>query len=86
MESFVIFLYAHDEIQWTTGDRSGGVSGLNGTEALAGINAGDGYNYYTIPGSQTPSIVNITQTTNIGVPGVWMYNLKCMYSAVWILE
>jgi len=78
VESFVIFLYAHNEIQWTTGDFSGGI------EALAGINAGDGYNYYTIPGSQTPSIVNITQTTNIGVPGVWMYNLKCTYSTVCI--
>ena len=79
-----MFLYAHDKIQWTTGDISGGVRGLGGTEALAGINAGDGYNYYIIPGSQTPSIVNITQTTNIGVPGVWMYNLKCAYNAVCI--
>ena len=66
-------------MQWTTGDLSDGFRGLGGIEALAGINAGDGYNSYTIPGSQTPIIVNITQTSNIGVPGVWIYNFKCMY-------
>ena len=66
-------------MQWTTGSNSGGFRGLGGTEALAGVNAGDGYNSYTIPGSQTPSIINITQTSNVGIPGVWMYNLKCMY-------
>ncbi|XP_065916878.1 uncharacterized protein [Dysidea avara] len=76
VESFVIFLYADGRIQWTTGDNSGGDDGLGGTEALAGINAGDGYNSYTIPGSQTPSIINITQTSNVGIPGVWIFNLK----------
>jgi len=66
-------------MHWTTGDSSGGDDGLGGTEALAGINAGDGYNYHIIPGSQTPSIINITQTSNIGTPGVWMFSFKCMY-------
>ena len=61
-ESFVMFLYADGEIQWTNG-------------ALAGINAGDGVNSITIPGSLTPSIINITQTTNVGIPGVWMFQV-----------
>ena len=75
VESFVIFLYADGRIQWTTGDRSGGDDGLSGAQALAGINAGDGINSITIPGSQTPSILNITQTSNIGIPGVWMFKI-----------
>ena len=76
MESFVIFLYVDMRIQWTTGDASGGNNGLGGIEALAGINAGDGVNYITIPGSLTPSIINITQTTNVGIPGIWMLKVN----------
>ena len=75
MDSFVIFLYADGEIQWTTGDSSDGNNGLGGREALAGINAGDGVNHITIPGSSTPSITNITQTSNVGIPGIWIFQV-----------
>ena len=74
--SFVIFLYADGRIQWTTGRASGGTNGLGGDEAVAGINAGDGVNSITIPGSQTPSIINIAQTSNVGIPGVWMFAVE----------
>ena len=60
--SFVIFLYANGEIQW---DKN----------ALAGFNAGDGVNSVTIPGSRTPNIVTITQTSNVGIPGIWMFEV-----------
>ena len=70
-----MFLYADGEIQWTTADGSGGINGLHGTEAPAGINAGDGVNNMTIPGSLTPSIINITQTSNVGIPGVWIFKV-----------
>ena len=73
--SFVIFLYPNGKVQWTTGDDSGGIDGFGGTEALAGINAGDGINNITIPGSLTPSIINIAQTSNVGIPGVWMFHI-----------
>jgi len=76
MESFVIFLYADGEIQWTTGDASGGTNGFDGDEALAGINVGDGVNSITIHGSQTPSIINITHTSNVGIPGVWIFKVN----------
>ena len=66
-------MYAGGRIQWTTGDISGGLDGLGGTEALAGINAGDGINHFTVSGSLTPSIINITRTSNVGIPGVWMF-------------
>ena len=74
-ESFAMFLYADGRIQWTTGDASKGIRGLRGTEALAGINAGDGVNYIAIPGSLTPSIINIAETSNVGTPGVWMFKV-----------
>jgi len=63
-------------MQWTTGDDSGGDNGLGGTEALAGVNARG--EYFTIPGSNTPNIINITQTSNVDIPGIWMFNLKGM--------
>ena len=72
-ESFAIFLYTN--LQWTTGDNSYGDDGLGGTEALAGINAGDGVNSVTIPGSHTPNITNLVSTSNVGDPGVWIFKL-----------
>jgi len=68
-------LYVDGRIQWTTGDNSGGDGGLGGTEALAGINAGDGENFVTIPGSLTPSIIDIAQTSNVGIPGMWIFRV-----------
>ena len=62
-------------MQWTTGDISGGYSGLYGTEALAGFNAGDRNNYFAIPGSRTSSIINIARTTNVGIQGTWMFKV-----------
>ena len=73
LESFAIFLYSN--LQWTTGDNSGGIRGLYGTEALAGYNAGDRINSYTIPGSRTPGIINLTTTSNVGIPGTWIFKV-----------
>jgi receptor-type tyrosine-protein phosphatase Q/CUB/sushi domain-containing protein len=73
--SFVIFLYADEEIQWTTGDASGGTNGFGGTEAQVGFNAGDGIRFASVPGSQTRDIVNIDTTSNARVPGVWVFRV-----------
>ena len=73
LESFAMFLYA--DLQWTTGDKSFGSDGLGGTEALAGYNAGDQINSYTITGSRTPRIINITGTSNIKIPGRWVFKV-----------
>jgi len=73
LQSFVIFLYADGEIQWTTGDASGGSSGLGGTPAQVGFNAGDGIRYAAIPQSRTNEIIGVSSTSNIGVPGVWVF-------------
>lgn len=75
INSFVIFLYADGEIQWTTGSASGGTNGLGGTPAQVGFNAGDGIRFASVPGSQTAAIINITTTSNVGIPGVWIYRV-----------
>ena len=67
-----MFLYADGQIQWTTGDSSGGTNGLGGTPAQVGFNSGDGVNYAAVPESRTQAIVNIDTTTNVGIPGVWV--------------
>ena len=72
-ESFVIFLYPDERIQWTTGDGSHGVNGFGGIRAIAGINAG--VNSIIIPGSSSPSIVNIEKTSNVDIPGTWMFKV-----------
>lgn len=70
-----MFLYADDLIQWTTGRASGGSGGLGGTEAQVGFNAGDGIRFASVPGSQTPAIINIASTSNVGRPGVWLFRV-----------
>ena len=75
VSAFVIFLYADGEIQWTTGDASGGRNGIGGTQAHVGFNAGDGVRFATVPNSQTPEIINISSTSNVGVPGVWIFRV-----------
>ena len=61
--SFVMFLYADGELQWAN-------------NALAGINAGDGINSITIPGSLTPNILNVSQTSNVNISGIWMFQVN----------
>ena len=73
--SFAIFQYADGEIQWITGDASGGTSGFGGTPAQVGFNAGDGERFASVTGSQTSDIVNIDSTTNIDRPGVWIFRI-----------
>ena len=76
-KSFAIFQYAHGRIQWTTGDASGGNNGLGGTEAVAGINFGNAHDFppFTLPGSLTPEILRIDETSNVGIPGVWIFQI-----------
>ena len=72
-------MFLYEDIQWTTGDRSGGYDGLHGTEALVGINAGHGIHSVTVPESMTPNITNVVNTSNIGIPGIWMFKVnECM--------
>ncbi|XP_075594396.1 alpha-tectorin-like [Balearica regulorum gibbericeps] len=73
--SFIILNYW--DIQWTTGTASDGdpETGLGGTPAHAGFNSGDDTHFYNIPGSETEAIINITKTSNVNVPGRWVFQV-----------
>ena len=74
-KAFTVFNYADGEIQWTTGDASDGTGGLGGTPAHVGFNAGDGIRFANVPGSQTADILNIDSTSNVDIPGVWIFRV-----------
>jgi hypothetical protein len=40
--------FCYDDMQWTTGDASGGIGGFGGSPATVGVNKGDGVNYFLI--------------------------------------
>lgn len=56
--------FIYEDINWTTGSASGGNSdGLGGTIARAGFSAGDGVNYFELPGSgRQADMLNLNQT------------------------
>lgn len=69
--------FRYENIEWTTGDASGGTDGLGGTPAQAGYDAGDNTNYYALPGSFTSEVVNLdTAPSNTGTPGVWTFAIR----------
>ena len=69
--SYVIYQYADDEIQWTT-------DSLGRNAALVGYNAGDCIRYKTVRESMTTEIINITKTSNVGIPGVYVFKVDGM--------
>ena len=46
-----------------------------GTPAFAGFDAGDGVHRYVITGSCNSSIINLANETNVGKPGVWVFEI-----------
>ena len=64
--SFVIFLYADGLIQWLWSDDH------EGDPAEVGVNAGDGIRFFRHPDSNTLNLFNITTTSNVDMPGVWV--------------
>ena len=40
-----------------------------------GFDAGDGENYYNVPGSRTDDIVNIDDQSNVGQPGRFIFRI-----------
>ena len=72
----MMFLYAEDEIEWTTGHSGGGTNGLGGTPAQAGFNCGDGIRSYSLPFSRKNQIVDIDQFPgNTQEKGFWIFQV-----------
>ena len=64
--SFVVFLYADNLIQWLWS------SDHIDNPAEVGVNAGDGIRFFRHPDSNTLKLLNITSTSNVDMPGVWV--------------
>ncbi|PAV61412.1 hypothetical protein WR25_01754 [Diploscapter pachys] len=73
-QSFALFYY--NEVTWTTGDVSGGSNGLGGNASEVGYDFGDGVNYLMVDGSCTANIINISETSNMGNPGKWIFKIN----------
>ncbi len=75
--------FRYGQLQWTTGDASGGVGGLGGTAAQAGYDAGDGKHYLILPGSGTAAVLdlaNLTNTpSNVSINGLWVFPVRNGY-------
>ncbi|XP_077867226.1 sushi, nidogen and EGF-like domain-containing protein 1 [Saccoglossus kowalevskii] len=74
-KSFAIYNYC--DIEWTTGEASdGNTQGIGGTPAQVGFNAGDGVTFFAVPSSFKPEVIDIEETTNVGVPGRYVFQLN----------
>ncbi|CAB9494456.1 nidogen-like domain-containing protein [Alteromonas macleodii] len=63
--------FRYEDIGWTSGEASDGVP------AQAGYDAGDGENFFTVPGSQTAAIADIDESnSNTGTPGIWKFAIR----------
>ncbi len=72
-------IYRYEDINWTTGNASGGTDGLGGTVARAGFSAGDGSNYYEFYFSGDQGfMLNLEENTLAGSSeaGVWSYSVN----------
>lgn len=68
----------YNQCQWTTGTASGGSGGLGGTAAQAGFDAGNRADFFALPGSQSPAVLNLCTTSNVvpPTPGLWRFNIR----------
>lgn len=70
--------YRYEDINWVTGDASGGINGLGGEVARAGFSAGDGINYYEFyfSGNQNFMLgLEDTYLAGASEPGVWSFTV-----------
>ncbi|MEO8988789.1 MAG: nidogen-like domain-containing protein [Rhodanobacter sp.] len=80
------FYFNYDQIQWETGDASGGVGGLGGISAAVGYNAGQtgspAGTYFQLPGSLVNGALldggpnSLTAGTNNNVPGQYLFQVR----------
>ena len=72
-------VYRYEDINWVTGDASGGSLGLGGTVARAGFSAGDGASYYEFYFSGDQNfMLNLEENVlaGAGEAGVWTYHVN----------
>lgn len=69
--------FRYENIDWTTGNASGGSNGLGGTPARAGYSAGNGVEYFelTQSGNQA-ALLALESASNVGIPGTFVFAVR----------
>ncbi|PIO34371.1 hypothetical protein AB205_0044100 [Aquarana catesbeiana] len=65
-------LYNYGNIQWPS-------MNWDGPLALAGLNSGYDTGHYTLPGSLTLSVANLSSTSNVNVTGRWAFKVDKLH-------
>ena len=69
--------FRYENVDWTTGNASGGSNGLGGTPARAGYSAGNGVDYYELPQSGNQAgLLALESDSNIGAPGTFVFSVR----------
>jgi Ca2+-binding RTX toxin-like protein len=67
----------YENVDWTTGDFSGGSDGLGGTVARAGYSSGNGLDYLELPQSgNQEAILALESASNVGTPGTFSFAIR----------
>lgn len=71
-------VFRYEDVQWTTGNASGGTNGLGGTVARAGWSAGDGTNYFELSSSGNQAeMLRLDDTVgNSRLAGYWTFSVR----------
>jgi hypothetical protein len=72
------FEFRYENLDWTTGDASGGSGGLGGTVARAGWNSGNGSDFFELPQSGSQSeMLALETSSNPGTDpdGNWVFSV-----------
>ncbi|XP_073459881.1 alpha-tectorin-like [Aquarana catesbeiana] len=70
-------LYNYGDIQWPSMNWT--AFSQDGPLALAGLNSGYETGYYTLPGSLTISVANLSSTSNVNVTGRWAFKVDKLH-------
>ena len=69
--------FRYENVDWTTGNASGGSNGLGGTPARAGYSAGDGVEYFELPQSGNQAeLLALESASNVGTPGTFVFSVR----------
>lgn len=69
--------FRFEDLNWTTGDSSGGSNGLGGTVARSGWSSGNGTDFAELSASgNQAAMLGLTNTSNVGVAGLYRFGVR----------
>ena len=74
-QSYAIFNYLDNGIQWSSADNTGGVNGIGPFGTQVGFNKGDGVHFFVRPETQTNSILELDDNSNVCVRGKYVFRI-----------